>query len=818
MPAGGGSSNGIVLTASVGLGLAAAAGALAMRSRPALMATASPLLRRLPLSGYFGLKTRAFPKPVAAAAKGAPQTGLTVMPDQYPDVRRDESIVETLHGMTVADPYRWLENPDAEETQAFVAAQNKLTQSVLKQCDTREKFKALFTKLYDYPKFGMPHRVGDFYTYYHNSGLQQQYVLYTQTSLDAEPRLLLDPNLLSDDGTVSLNNHEFSDDGKYMCYSLSSGGSDWCTIQVMSIGSDGKPTFLDDRLEFVKFSSLAWTLDNKGFFYNRFPDPKNRDDLGTETDTNTNQLLCYHVLGAPQSEDAVVYAMPDHPTRMCGASVTDDGRFMMMYVSEGCEPTNRIFYVDLEPLKKLPSGAVDFKHYDFNDGAEKLPVVKLVDNFDASYSLFANDGTVFYFRTNLNAPRYKVVKVDVSNPGKPSSWPDVVPQHTKDVLQSAAAVKGDHLVTRYLRDACGVLQLRKLSSGEVIRELPVPGIGGVGGFSGDRKYSEFFFQFQSFAEPGATYRMDLADGPSAEPTVFRRTELKVPHNPDDYITQQVFVTSKDGTKVPLFVTHLKTTKLDGTAPCLLYGYGGFSISLLPVFSASRLAFMRGYGGVFAQACLRGGNEYGRTWRDAGSKQNKQNVFDDFQACAEHLHAGKFCSPSTLTIQGGSNGGLLVAACANQRPDLYACVLAQVGVMDMLRFHKFTIGHAWCTDFGNPDLADEFEYIFPYSPLHNVRPPAGGAGQYPAMLMATGDHDDRVVPLHSHKLTATLQHVLAKVERPGGSAQRNPLLSRIDVRAGHGAGKPTAMVIEETSDLIAFAAKCMGAKWDDGASV
>jgi len=765
-----------------------------------------------------------------AASLGAPQTGLSVEPSQYPEVRRDEGVVEKLHGLRIADPYRYLEDPDAEETRKFVEAQNALTNTVLDKCETRAQFKELFTQLYDYPKFGTPFRRGPRYYYYHNSGLQQQYVLYSQASLSGEASVLLDPNTLSADGTVALKDIEFSDDGKYMSYSLSSGGSDWAWIEVMSIGADGTPTKLGNKLDFVKFSSMAWTHDNKGFFYNRYPDPKGVTDLGTETDKSTNQLLCYHVLGTPQSEDAVVYALPAHPTWMTGASVTDDGRYVLLYVSEGCQPANRIYYIDMQALsERKADGSVDWNAYDFYKGRKKLPVVKLVDSFTASFSYVANEGTRFTFKTNLNAPRYRVVRVDVAKPGPVDTWADLVPQHERDVLKSAVALKGDHLVVRYLRDVRGALQLRSLATGALVREFSLPGVGSVTGFSGERKDDEFFFSFTSFVEPGATYRVDLSGGVGAEPTLFRRTELKVDHNPAAYETRQLFVASKDGTQVPMFVTHKKGLKLDGRNPTLLYGYGGFNISLEPGFSASRLAFMRGYNGVYAQANLRGGGEYGIEWRDAGSCANKQNVFDDFQACAEALVREGYCSPATLTIQGGSNGGLLVAACANQRPDLYAAVIGQVGVMDMLRFHKFTIGHAWCTDYGDPDKAQDFAAILPYSPLHNVAAPEGGSRQYPAVILATGDHDDRVVPLHTLKLVATLQHELVTKYLTGSAAgpaadnggasagatpQRNPLVARIEVRAGHGAGKPTAKIIEEAADLYGFAAKAMKASWVD----
>ncbi|GFR49589.1 hypothetical protein Agub_g11655, partial [Astrephomene gubernaculifera] len=813
-------------------------GAAAMYvARPKLLPAARLYCKSLS-SWIFSKRARPIMRPPAAL--GAPQTGLSVDPSRYPTVRRGE-VVETLHGVRVADPYRWLEEPDAEETRAFVDSQNALTSEVLRQCDTREQFKQLFTALYDYPKFGVPFKAGSRYYYYHNSGLQQQYVIYSTSSPDSPkpPQLFFDPNALSADGTTALSNMSWSEDGGLAAYSLSSGGSDWNCIQVLRVDQTGAqpPAPLDDKLELVKFSCMEWTHDNRGFFYNRYPDPASRpSSLGTETDISTHQQLCYHVVGTPQSSDPVIWAMPDHPTWNSGAGVTEDGRYLLLYVTEGCQPANRLYVADMAALGRREDGGVDWGTYDFFKGSRRLPLVPLVDDFRGSFSVVANEGPTFYVKTNLGAPRYRIVRIDdVMNPGPPESWPDHIPQHDKDVLKGALALQGDALVLHYMRDVASVMQLRSLTRGSLLRELPLPGVGSVGSMSGDRKGSELFFSFTSFVEPGAIYRLDTAPGCPPEPALFRRTQLSVPHDPAEFVTKQVFVPSRDGTRIPLFIVHRAGLTLSGSSPTLLYGYGGFNIALTPGFSASRLAFMRGYNGVFAQANLRGGGEYGTEWRDAGSKHNKQNVFDDFQACAEYLISCGYCSPSTLTIQGGSNGGLLVAACANQRPDLFACVLGQVGVMDMLRFHRFTIGHAWTTDYGNPDDPDDFAAILPYSPLHNVRLPAGGSRQYPAFMLATGDHDDRVVPLHSLKLAATLQHQLAgegarqqlqqqegqgqQQQQDGGSSggedgppQRNPLLLRVEVKAGHGAGKPTDKIIAETADLFAFAAKCMRASW------
>ncbi|KAK9846596.1 hypothetical protein WJX81_007362 [Elliptochloris bilobata] len=739
---------------------------------------------------------------------------LSISPSDYPQVRRDESVVEMLHGTRIADPYRWLEDPDSDETRAFVDAQNSLTERVFKECDTRERFEKLMTELYDYPHYGAPFRRGSRYYFFLNTGLQQHSVLYTQASLDAEPQVLLDPNTLSSDGTVALTGQAFSHSGELMAYSLGSGGSDWRTIKLMRIDqASGKGEDLSDTLEHVKFSSMAWTHDDKGFFYNRYEQPAEaKGGLGTETGANKDQQLWYHVVGTPQAKDKFVYALPEAPDWMIGAQVSDDGSYLLMSLSAGCEPANRLYFLELESLpRSAATGALDLALYDraATAGVRPLPLVKLVDTLEAQYSYVANEGSVFTFHTNLHAPRYRVIRTDVSRREKATVWEEIVPEHPTDLLQWGVALKGGVLVAGYLHDVAAVLQLRRLSDGALERELKLPGLGSVREFSGRSEHSEAFFTYTDYVTPGSFYRFDAAQ-PDEPPQLFRETELRsAAYRASDFETRQVFVTSRDGTRVPMFIVARKGIKLDGSNPTLLYGYGGFNISLEPGFSVSRLCWMLAYGGVYAVANLRGGGEYGTAWREAGSCAHKQNAFDDFVACAEHLQAAGYTCPGKLVIQGGSNGGLLVAACTNQRPDLFGAVLAQVGVMDLLRFHKFTIGHAWVTDYGSPDDAAAFKTLLAISPVHNVRVPRGGTRQYPAMLLTTGDHDDRVVPLHSHKLTATLQHVLA-----GGpdAPQRNPLLTRVEVRAGHGAGKPTAKIIAECADMYAFAAKALGAPW------
>ncbi|CAD7696132.1 unnamed protein product [Ostreobium quekettii] len=543
--------------------------------------------------------------------------------------------------------------------------------------------------------------------------------------------------------------------------------------------------------------------------WRRYPEPEHQGklDLGQETEGSRNQMLAYHAIGTPQSDDSIVYAMPDQPLWMLSSEVTEDGKYLLIYPSLGTHPGNKVYYTDLDVLPRGPKGAIDFSDYDFHRGTKKLPIVKLVDTIDGSFDYITNTGTVFTFHTNYQAPRYRVVRTDFKSPGHPKSWQNVIPEHGKDVLEWAAAVKGDNMVVCYLKDCSNILELRSIETGAVKMPVKLPGIGSISSFSGDRKLTQVFFSFNSFIEASSIYHFDVNTS-KVEVKLFRRPFISG-YEPNDFVTKQVMVTSKDGTEVPCFMTHKKGLKMDGNNPTLLYGYGGFNVSILPTFSVSRLCFMLAYNGVSAVANLRGGGEYGIAWRDAGSRENKQNVFDDFQACAEYLIAEKYTCPAKLAIRGGSNGGLLVAACANQRPDLYGCVLAQVGVMDMLRFHLFTIGSAWIPDFGDPNNPRHFEYLFAYSPLHNVQIPQGGTQQYPSMLLTTGDHDDRVSPLHTHKLLATLQYVLAA---DASSAQRNPLLARIEVKVGHGAGMATDKVIEEETDIVGFMAAALQAKW------
>ncbi|KAM0041630.1 putative prolyl oligopeptidase [Helianthus debilis subsp. tardiflorus] len=725
---------------------------------------------------------------------------LSDVPLQYPSFRRDESVVDNYHGVPVPDPYRWLEDPDSEEVKEFVKKQVELTESVLNKCETREKLHEKLTKFYDYPKYGVPFREGDKYFYFHNTGLQPQKVLYMQDSLDGEAEVLLDPNGLSEDGTIALSTYAVSEDAKYLAYALSSSGSDWNTVKVMRI--DDKKVE-PDTLSWVKFSGISWTNDCKGFFYSRYPAPKEGENLdaGTETNANLDHQLYYHFLGTDQSEDILCWENPDNPQYTLGASVTEDGKYVLLYINEGCDPVNKFYYCD---LSTLPGGIKGCKE------SKRLPFIKLIDNFEAMYHAIANDDTVFTFLTNKNAPKYKLVRVDLN---EPNTWTEVIPQSENDVLDTAVAVNESQIVVSYMSDCKHVLQLRDLKSGALLHNLPIS-IGSVDAVSARRKDSLFFIAFTSFLTPGTIYQCNLESG-VPDLKIFR--EIVVPgFDQTEFQVSQVFVASKDGTKIPMFVVAKKDIVLDGSHPCLLYGYGGFNVSLTPYFSVSRTVLMRHLGLVFCLANIRGGGEYGEEWHKDGSLAKKQNCFDDFISCGEYLISSGYTQSKKLAIEGGSNGGTLVGACLNQRPDLFGCVLAHVGVMDMLRFHKFTIGHAWTSDYGCSDKEEEFQWLIKYSPLHNVRRPWEQSNdisrQYPPTLLLTADHDDRVVPLHTLKLLATMQYVLCtSVEN---SPQTNPILGRIDCKAGHGSGRPTKKVIDEWADSYSFMAKAVGATWID----
>ncbi|XZN92522.1 MAG: prolyl oligopeptidase family serine peptidase [Microcoleus sp.] len=683
-------------------------------------------------------------------------------PLSYPTTRKIDQ-TDDYHGVPVSDPYRWLENPDSEETQAWVEAQNAVTFGYLQEIPAREKIKQRLTQLWNYERYGIPFKEGDRYFYYKNDGLQNQSILYTLTSLDGEPQVLLDPNTLSEDGTVALGGMAISEDGKFMAYGLSTSGSDWQEWKVRDVetGAD-----LSDHLKWLKFSGASWTHDGQGFFYSRYDEP---NEKSKHEDVNYYQKLFYHRLGTPQSEDVLIYDRPDQKEWGFSGGVTEDGKYLIISVWRGTDPQNLIFYKDLT--------------------APESAVIELINEFEAEYSLIDNDGSVFWFKTDLNAPLGRVIAIDINNPPAPSLSSAQSQGMFTEIIPEAAETLGgigllnNQFVTSYLKDAYTQIKVFNLD-GSFVRQIALPGIGSAGGFGGKRHETETFYAYTSFTTPNTIYSYNML---TDESKIYRQP--KVDFNPDDYETKQVFYPSKDGTQVPMFITHKKGLELDGNNPTYLYGYGGFSISLTPSFSVSRVVWLE-MGGVYVTACLRGGGEYGESWHQAGTKLNKQNVFDDFISAAEWLIANKYTQPAKLAIAGGSNGGLLVGACMTQRPELFGAALPAVGVMDMLRFHKFTIGWAWTSEYGSPENAAEFPTIYGYSPLHNLKP--GTA--YPATMITTADHDDRVVPAHSFKFASALQ------EMHGGE---KPVLIRIETKAGHGAGKPTAKVIEELADEWAF---------------
>jgi len=680
--------------------------------------------------------------------------------NDYPVARKSDQ-VDDYHGVRVADPYRWLEDLDSEETRKWVEAENKLTFAFLGEIPARTTIKERLTKLWNYEKYGVPFKEGSRYFYTRNSGLQNQSVLYTVTSLDAQPQILLDPNTLSADGTVALSGLSISDNGKLMAYSLSASGSDWQEWKVRDVET-GKDRA--DHLKWVKFSNASWTRDAQGFFYSRYDEPKG-DSLKA---TNYFQKLFYHRLGSSQSEDVLVYERPDQKDFIFDGSVTKDGNYLVITVYQGTDVKTRVYYKDLR--------------------AKDAQVVRLLDDFDASYSFAGNDGPRFWFHTNLGSPQGKIIEVDISKPAR-SNWKVLVPE-SKETLQTVTVVN-NKFIANYLKDAYTQVKVFD-TTGKFVRNVEFPSIGYADGFGGEPTDRETFYSFTGFTTPTTIFRYDMETGKSS---VFRQP--KVDFDPANFETKQVFYNSKDGTRVPMFITHKKGLKLDGTNPTYLYGYGGFNISLTPAFSVGILVWME-MGGVFAQPNLRGGGEYGEDWHQAGMKLKKQNVFDDFIKAAEWLIENKYTSTPRLAIGGGSNGGLLVGAAMTQRPELFGAALPAVGVMDMLRFQKFTIGWAWVSDYGSSDNPGEFKALYAYSPLHNIKP----GTSYPPTMVTTADHDDRVWPGHSFKFAAALQAAQA------GSA---PILIRIETKAGHGAGKPTSKIIEEAADGWAFLVRTLNMK-------
>lgn len=696
------------------------------------------------------------PRPATDTAGAAPTPPAPAL--VYPETRRDEGVVDDYFGVEVADPYRWLEDLDAPETRAWIAAQNRLTEQVLAQAPLRSAFLERLTALWNYERYGVPVVRGGRYFFTRNDGLSNQAMLYWLDRLDGEPRLLLDPNTLSADGTIALADWSVSRDGKLLAYALSSGGSDWREWRVREVDSGvDRP----DRVLWGKFSGATWAADGSGFYYSRYAEPAPGEDKLKVV--NRNQMLYFHRLGTAQSEDRLVYARPDQPEWGFYADLSPDGRYLIITVTQGTDERNLLFYQDLRD----PRGKVQV----------------LIGEFHGSFRYVGNDGPRFWLHTDDGSPRYRLIEVDLRRPTRPH-WRERIPQG--DATLTEVHRVGDSFFAHYLRDARS--EVRRYTLNGAPREtIELPGLGTVAGFDGDPNSRETFYSFASFTTPSTILRYDLAGGRSE---VFRRPQ--VDFDPGAYETRQVFYPSKDGTQVPMFITARKGTPLNSGNPTLLYGYGGFNIPLLPRFSVPVLAWIE-RGGVYAEANIRGGGEYGRNWHESATKVHRQVAFDDFIAAADHLIAQGWTNPRQLAINGRSNGGLLVAATMVQRPDLFAAAVPAVGVLDMLRFNRFTIGWAWESDYGSPQNPVEFRALYAYSPLHNLR----SDRDYPATLILTGDHDDRVFPAHSFKFAAALQHA-----DPGP----NPKLIRIETRGGHGAGKPVRMQIEENADLLAFIAQ------------
>ncbi|MGC8668283.1 MAG: prolyl oligopeptidase family serine peptidase [Chthonomonadales bacterium] len=684
-----------------------------------------------------------------------------------PPTRRVEQ-VDDYYGVKISDPYRWLEDTQSPETREWIEAQNRVTLPYLRSLPQREPFRRRLEELFDYPRYRAPFREAGRYFFFKNDGLQNQPVLYWQQGLAGEPRVLLDPNTLSASGTVAVTAADVSPDGTRLAYSLSQKGSDWQTFHVRDVDTGAD---LSDRLEWTKFTGASWTHDGAGFFYSRYPAPEGGNPLLA---VNTQQRLYYHRLGEPQERDAVIYERPDHPDWGISGTVSEDGRYLILYLTVGTDPRTRVYVKDLGDPRRPDLAA---------------PVVKLLDGFDAAYWVVGNDGATFYVVTDREAPRRKLVAIDLNQPA-PEHWRTLLPEG-KDTLQEVHLV-GSFAVVRTLHNACSRLQIFDLE-GRLVRSVRLPGIGTITEITGKRSDGEFFYTFTSFLMPPTVYRYDTA---TMRSRVYRKPEMRFDASP--FETRQVWYRSKDGTRIPMFVTHRKGLRLDGSHPCYLTGYGGFNIPITPGLSIPALIWME-QGGVYAVPNLRGGGEFGEEWHRAGTREHKQNVFDDFIAAAEYLIRKGYTRPERLVIAGGSNGGLLVGAALTQRPDLFAAALPAVGVLDMLRYHRFTIGWMWASDYGTSEDPHMFRVLLAYSPLHNIR----SGTRYPATLITTGDHDDRVAPGHSFKFAAALQAAQA------GTA---PILIRIETEAGHGGGKPMAKWMEEAADTWAFAMAHAGMAW------
>jgi len=706
----------------------------------------------------------AFPATMALAVTSASdsQPKSPAGAGEYPAAARGDH-VDVYHGVKVPDPYRWMEDIDSPQTRTWVEAEAKLSSAYLARIPGRDRIAAQLKKIWNYERWTPPEKHGGTWFYTHNDGLQNQPVIFvTRDPVGGSgARVLLDPNTLSKDGTVALRERAISQDGKYFAYALSEAGSDWQTWHVKDVASGND---LPDELHWSKAGGGSWRKDNSGFYYTIYDAPKSGEALKA---ANQFEKLRFHKLGTPQSQDPLIYTRTDNPDWFVGGVVTDDGRYLVIQANHGDEVQNTVLVQDLTQ----PGSTIQ----------------TIIEKPTAVYNVIGNVGATLYVQTDDGAPRYRIIAIDVTQPAR-EHWRTIVPESV-DTLDSASLV-GGQLIAGYLKDAHSAVR-RYSTDGQLVGEVQLEGLGTASGFAGHLEDHDTYYSYSSFTTPPSVFHFDVATGKSE---LWRQPKLEG-FDPTEYATTQVFYTSKDGTRVPMFIVARKDVKLDGNNPTMLYGYGGFNISEEPGFAPSVAGWLQ-LGGVFALANIRGGGEYGRAWHEAGMKTHKQNVFDDFTAAARYLIAQKWTSPKRLAIRGGSNGGLLVGATLEQHPELFAAAIAQVGVMDMLRFRDFTVGKGWESDYGSVDNPDEFHALLAYSPLQNVKPNVN----YPPVLITTGDHDDRVFPAHSFKFTAAMQHA-----DPHG----NPILIRIETRAGHGQGKPTAKQIEEMADIYAFALNAMG---------
>ncbi len=708
-------------------------------------------MERISQSKHFIMKKLIYPIILMAIVACGGPGGKDGQGFKYPDTKKVDT-VDTYFGETVADPYRWLEDDNSEETKEWVKAQNAVTNDFLANIPYRNAIKERYTELWNYPKSSSPFKSGGLWFMYKNDGLQNQSVLYRLGNYDDEEgEIFIDPNQLSDGGTVSMTNFSVSDDGKYAVYGLSTGGSDWKEFRMIDIASN-EP--MEDVIKWVKFSGAAWQGD--GFYYSRYPAPAEGDQL---KGVNENSKVYFHKAGTPQEADQLVYEDTENPLWGFGAYLTEDREILVMSVTESTSGNGLYF-------KNLKTGGA---------------MVKVVEDFENDFSVVDHANGKLLVMTNAGAPNYKLISIDTKNPSK-ENWVDVIPE-SREVL-SGISIVGNKMIVTYMKDAHDVCKVYSLT-GQFLHDIDIPVLGSVGGFGGKKEYKFTFYSVSSFTTPSTVYRYDVENNRS---DLFKESEIRF--NTGEYITRQIFYESADGTKVPMFIVHHQNAVMDGTNPCILYGYGGFNISLTPSFSMRTTVWLEN-GGIYAVANLRGGGEYGEAWHDAGTKMRKQNVFDDFIAASRYLIDNRFTSRDKMAIMGGSNGGLLVGAVTNQLPEGFAVAIPAVGVMDMLRYHKFTIGRYWATDYGtSEDSPEMFKYLRDYSPLHSIKEGAN----YPAVLVTTADHDDRVVPAHSFKYIAALQD---------SYKGENPVMIRIATDAGHGAGTPTMKTIEEYADIISF---------------